>query len=403
MPVIESANILQKVSAHVQMLLTERLPGWAVYHSFRHTEETVNACRDIGEGMKLAKAELEMVQIAAWFHDTGYTVSVVDHEEHSVEIAQAFLSSREYPSDRIARIGAAIRATKVPQQPSNVMEQVLCDADMAHLGSKRFFEKSNLLRLEIEKRTGGTLNDADWLRTNIDFVSRCQYHTPYARSAFSRRQMKNLAGLQEQLREVLAMTEKEAAKAGLKKEKLEKEKRPERGIETMFRTIPGNHLQLSAMADNKANLMISTNSIIISLVFGLLVSKLDTNPHLMIPTLMLLAVCLVAMIFAILTTRPNITSGVFTREDIEKKRANLLFFGNFHNSSLEDFEWGMREMMKDSEYLYGAMIKDLYFLGIVLGRKYRYLRICYTVFMYGLIISVIAFAVAFMTAPPAVP
>jgi hypothetical protein len=59
----------------------------------------------------------------------------------------------------------------------------------------------------------------------------------------------------------------------------------------------------------------------------------------------------------------------------------------------------MNEMMYDKEYLYGSMIKDFYFLGQVLGKKYRYLRICYTIFMYGLIISVIAYAVAFIMNP----
>ena len=102
---------------------------------------------------------------------------------------------------------------------------------------------------------------------------------------------------------------------------------------------------------------------------------------------------------AILATRPHVTSGTFTREDIRAKRANLLFFGNFHRSSLEDFEWGMKEMMKDRDYLYGSMIKDLYYLGRVLGLKYRYLRICYSIFMYGMILVVIAFAIAFATMP----
>jgi carbon starvation protein CstA len=149
--------------------------------------------------------------------------------------------------------------------------------------------------------------------------------------------------------------------------------------------------------------MISTNAIIISIVFGLLLSKLDTHPFLTIPTVILLAVCLTAMIFAILATRPTITRGTFTREDIEQKRANLLFFGNFYNSRLEDFEWGMKEMMNDREYLYGSMIRDLYYLGRVLGKKYRMLRICYTIFMYGLVVSVLAFLIALLTAPAPVP
>jgi hypothetical protein len=66
---------------------------------------------------------------------------------------------------------------------------------------------------------------------------------------------------------------------------------------------------------------------------------------------------------------------------------------------LDDYLWSMNQMMKDGEYLYDSMIKDVYFLGIVLAKKYRYLRTSYTIFMYGLIIAVIAFGiVAFMTA-----
>jgi hypothetical protein len=167
----------------------------------------------------------------------------------------------------------------------------------------------------------------------------------------------------------------------------------------MFRTVPTHHLNLSSIADQKANIMLSSNAMIISLVFGLLISKLDSNPHLMLPTFLLLAVCLTAIVFAILSTRPKVTSGTFTREDITKKKVNLLFFGNFHSVPFEDFSWGMREMMNDRDYLYGSMIQDLYNLGKVLERKYRYLRICYTVFMYGLIASVIAFLISFLNTP----
>jgi hypothetical protein len=184
--------------------------------------------------------------------------------------------------------------------------------------------------------------------------------------------------------------------------KLEKANIPERGIETMFRVVPRNHLDLSALADHKANIMISTNALILSLAVGFLMSKLDTNPHLIIPTFILLGVCCSALVLAILATRPQVTSGTFTREDIRQKKTNLLFFGNFHRSTLEDFDWGMKEMMRDREYLYGSMIKDLYFLGKVLGVKYRYLRICYTVFMYGLIVAILAFIITFATLPSTV-
>jgi hypothetical protein len=63
---------------------------------------------------------------------------------------------------------------------------------------------------------------------------------------------------------------------------------------------------------------------------------------------------------------------------------------------LPDFQWGVKEMIKDPDYLYSTMSKDIYFLGVVLAKKYRYLSICYNVFMYGLILTVLSFVVAFM-------
>ncbi len=101
------------------------------------------------------------------------------------------------------------------------------------------------------------------------------------------------------------------------------------------------------------------------------------------------------MVLAVLATRPNVTSGKFTKEDVEKKRVNLLFFGNFHKMKLEEYQWAMQEMIKDKDYIYTSLTKDLYFLGIVLNRKYSLLRWTYTIFMWGMILSVIAFAIFF--------
>ncbi|MGH2574963.1 MAG: Pycsar system effector family protein, partial [Ignavibacteria bacterium] len=171
-------------------------------------------------------------------------------------------------------------------------------------------------------------------------------------------------------------------------------------IETMFRNTIRTHVEFSAMADNKANIMISLNTLLIGFIVITMIRKLDANPHLTYPTFILLTVCLVCMIFAVLVTRPKITSGTFTKDDIYQKKTNLLFFGNFFNMKLPDFQWGMNEMMQDREYLYGSMIKDFYFLGQVLGKKYKYLRICYTIFMFGLIIAVISYVVAFIYGGP---
>jgi hypothetical protein len=162
----------------------------------------------------------------------------------------------------------------------------------------------------------------------------------------------------------------------------------------MFRITSTNHQRLSDMADNKAHIMISTNSIILSVILSLLLRKLEDNPHLIIPTMLLLIICVVTMVFSILATRPSIPEGMFTSEDIKQKRVNLLFFGNFYRMSLPDYEKGMHALMEDREFLYGSLIKDVYAQGVVLGRKYRLLRIAYNVFMFGIIAAVLAFSLA---------
>ena len=196
----------------------------------------------------------------------------------------------------------------------------------------------------------------------------------------------------ETLEDKVAKLSKKVKKA--KKAKEAKDQRPTRGIETMFRTTSKNHMELSAIADNKANIMISINSIILSVMVSVLIRKLEEYPHMTIPAVLLTIVCLTTIVFAVLATRPNVSKGRFEPEDITNKKANLLFFGNFHRMKLEDYQWGMQEMLKDADYLYGSMIKDIYFLGAVLGKKYRLLRMSYTIFMFGFVLSILGFIIA---------
>ena len=392
-------DLLAGISRHVTGLFNEKLPAWAVYHNLEHTQETVRAAREIGKASGLSKGEMAIVETAAWFHDIGYIDGPEEHEERSATEAAAFLKENGFPQEKLDMVLACIRATAVPQKPMNLLEQVLCDADIVHVGKKRFGARSDLLRSEMEMRKGQPISDLNWLNYNIEFITNHNFHTKYAQEEFSARRSKNLVALQERFREATLQAQSTTKKMAMK---LEKASIPERGIETMFRVVPRNHLDLSALADHKANIMISTNALILTIAVGFLMSKLDSNPWLVIPTFILLGVCCTALVLAILATRPQVTSGTFTREDIRQKKTNLLFFGNFHRSELEDFDWGMKEMMNDREYLYGSMIKDLYFLGKVLGSKYRYLRICYTVFMYGLIISIIAFIISYATLAPTI-
>jgi len=168
----------------------------------------------------------------------------------------------------------------------------------------------------------------------------------------------------------------------------------------MLRLGSENHMNLSGMADGKANILISVNSIIISVILSVLINRLDDSPHLLIPTILFLTSSVITVVVAILATRPKLTEGTFTRDDIQRKQTNLLFFGNFYKSNLDEYMWAMDQMMQDKDYLYSTIVKDIYFLGKVLGRKYQLIRIAYNVFMIGLIVAVVSFTLAILLTTP---
>lgn len=180
------------------------------------------------------------------------------------------------------------------------------------------------------------------------------------------------------------------------KKKVKTEK-PDKGVDTMIRVTLGNHARLSEIADNKANILLSINAIIISISLSTLIPKLITpdKAQLILPTFIMICFCVTGIVFAILSTRPKLSNRKFTATDIEQHKVNLLFFGNFSKMSLEEYMQAMNQLMQNKEDLYNAMIKDLYYLGIVLERKYRLLRITYTLFMIGTIVSVLSYIIAF--------
>lgn len=167
-------------------------------------------------------------------------------------------------------------------------------------------------------------------------------------------------------------------------------------IETLLRVTDNNDHRLSDMADNKAQILITVNSIIISAIISLLLRNLKDNQFLVLPSYILLCVSLLTMILAILATRPSIPMGRFTSKDLADKKVNLLFFGNFYKMKLDEYAKGMKSILTDPEFLYDVLIKDVYSQGVVLGRKYRLLRAAYSIFMFGLIVAIATFIVSSM-------
>ncbi|MEE9449559.1 MAG: Pycsar system effector family protein [Ignavibacteriaceae bacterium] len=394
-----SEEILRRVKEYIGSTFRSHHMAENTYHNITHTAEVVKAVIEIAKAMNVSAEDIELLQIAAWFHDLGYKDKCIGHEDVSVDYANKFLSDNNFPEKKIEKVVLLIRATKVPHNPQNLLEEIICDADLHHLGEKNFEEKGELYRCEVEKKENISFTQEEWLKKNLQFFNQHKFFTPYAKSSFETQKNININKIEKKLKKLKKKSEKE----GGEKDKMENKKKLEKGagrtIETMFRNTMRTHVSFSSMADTKANIMISVNTLILTILVTVMLRKLDTNPHLIIPTAMLTLTSLVTLVYAILVTRPKVTSGRFTQQEIKEKKVNLLFFGNFFNMSLKDFTWGMQELISDKDYLYSSMITDFYYLGQVLGTKYKKLRICYTLFMYGVIISVIAYAVAFMLYP----
>jgi HD-GYP domain-containing protein (c-di-GMP phosphodiesterase class II) len=388
-----SKAILKASREHVFKLYKEYDGIPLVYHNFNHTLDVVDMAIEIANASDLSKTDIEHLLIAAWFHDVGNLKQSKGHEEVSCQMATDFLREHQYDEDGIEVVCETIRATKFPQilMPKTKIAEILCDSDLHNLGTKEYGDKFQLLQMENSMLGLGEIG-AEWEFDEIEFLTKHMFYTEYAQKKFAKGKEKNIL----KLREVRAERRLAEEKERIKTEKEEsKTSTPEKGIETMFKVAFRNHINLSSIADNKANIMLSINAIIISIALSTLVPNLDDNPNLIIPTIILLIVCILTIVFATLSTRPKTSHGKFTKEDILEQTPNLLFFGNFHGMPLDDFKWGMNEMMKNKDFLYGSMIKDFYFLGVVLAKKYKLLRICYGVFMYGIIASVLAFVLAY--------
>ncbi|MDQ0780203.1 Pycsar system effector family protein [Chryseobacterium sp. W4I1] len=387
-------SILHKAKDYVEILFKDRLSSVYFYHNFIHTTYTVNKAEEILRNTPVSKEDQEKVLLALWFHDTGYVECAQNHEERGVQILTDFLKQENYSETYIEDVSKLILATKITYEPQNLLEKIVKDADCSHFASHDYNEISDALRKEWELTNVKCFSNDEWNAGNLEMLkNKHHYYTDYAKENWEPLKKKNIKKIEKKLEK------EEDKKENSDNKKEPKETKPDRSVDTLFRVTLNNHTRLSDIADSKANILLSVNAIIISVCLSVLVPKLDTpkNAHLIIPSFILLLSSVLTIIFAILSTKPNVTKTNFTAQDITDRKVNLLFFGNFHQMMFNDYHNAMKDLIKDRDYIYDSMVKDLYFLGKVLDRKYKLLSITYKIFMAGIIISVLSFAYAFLS------
>jgi len=195
--------------------------------------------------------------------------------------------------------------------------------------------------------------------------------------------------------EVKLMAELGIDKAALKKLKKhlkkEKDKFPEKGIETWFRLTSKNLYTRRSIVDTKSNILVTVNSIIMSIVLGSLYSQLDQDPHLLWAIGPMVLTNITSMTFAIFATRPKIQKGTFSAEEINTGTAGLMTFDDFYKMPVEEYEIAITRIMEDRDFLYATIKRDIHRLGVDLSRRYSMIRISYDVFLVGIIFSIFMF------------
>lgn len=369
-----------------------------LYHNYELAFKFVEYLHDLGEAITLSSQNMEMLSIAAWFYPTGYLTDYEKPTEAAVKNVIQFLEKENYPKAKTEKIKDLIRLIEAKKVPVNEEQEVFHDAYYALTHGELFSGKSSLLQLEQELYQKTVLPKEQWIQLQLQNLLGTKFYTPFGKLNYESILAGNILGLKEQLQKVkkkknLFVEEVQPAIFG----KLE-EKVPNRAIQTFFRTNYRNHINLSAIADNKANIMISVNAILLSVLISLLTYKdiTETKPMVLMSIIIFFVTGLTSLVFAVLSARPKVTSINGKIKDIANIQKNIVFFGNFIHLDLEQYEEAMDNVFRDGELMYGNMVRDLYYLGKVLDQKYRYLTTSYNIFMVGFVATSITLLIALM-------
>lgn len=378
---------VSEAQAYVRQLFLENQNAALVFHNYKQTEDIVDVCEEIADDTNLSDVGTMRLLIATWFLYTGFLENHDEPFAASAKICRQYLQERNYSAEAIEQITSLIRSAE--EEPETQLQKILHDGRWSFLGRKRFFRLAELWRLEVERLTNAAPNHAEWNERMLDLLTRKKFYTAWALDAYSSRKNKNILEQTDNLKKARKITRRE--KTG---------KDYGRGIDTLYRNTLRGHLDLSAIADGKANMIISINTLVLSILItagsaGISFTQFDVqaNLYIILPIIILMSSSLLAIIFAVLSASPKYSGESFTVEDVKQHRVSLLFFNKFLMVSRDTFVSYLRDLKENETLLYDDLAKDVYNLGSVLKRKYRLINIAYRIFVGGLALSFIAFIV----------
>lgn len=387
-------NLLDAARRHILQLWNEQHDARLVYHNFAQAAAVARLAGAIAEKEGLPAETGETAQLAAWFFNAGYLYDRHAVAETSAIRAEFFLVEQHAPPEQTQQVRQCIVSALTESRPASLEARVLSDAIRAYNWVETFETRTPLLRLEFAFLEREITADEVWNQYLREQLQHGLFFTAFAKMTYEPQLAIHILQLQPAQQTPGSGPPEPDSAPKPEGRFVRLARRPLRsGIQTFFRANYANHIRLSAIADNKAHIMISVNSILMSVAISMLTyqSTTNRNPLLVLPIILFLVTSLTSLIFAVLSSRPRVTSVAPLPNQVH----NPVFFGSFVQLSLEQYEAAVDAMLRDGSLLFGHMARDIYFLGQVLDRKYRLLTFSYTVFMMGFVATVGAFLGAY--------
>ena len=383
----EEFEILRNKSARLlDRAWTESSEGH-LFYSHEHIEDILSEAEKIGKGCGLSETDILKIQSTASFLITGFISNSQRPRSTGIKKLLKHLNEWSMKEETIEEMREMAEGAN-----DDIYSHVLNDAFNAHKGKKRFFSKMDMLKIERERSKKEEYFIYDWEKIIYRYLKYTDFKTAYAKEKYHGRWRKNIRKQSDKMRSAYRKTTR-----------LKTGKELGRGIDTLYRTSYNNHINLSSIADGKANMMISTNTIILSVIvtlsgasFTLTGNFIIEHWRFTIPIFVLLTGCLFSVIFAVLSARPRVTTKIVSQERLESGKSSISFFGNFLKVGRQSFVNHLSRLKEDHQKLYDNMSTDLYYLGAVLKSKYKMLTWSYTIFIIGLALSVVTFIVTFL-------
>ncbi len=397
--IMSSESVFAEAKAHVFTLFKKQSNARLVYHNFERTDQFVQTIETIAAEIKASEQAKEIARLAGLFCFSGYLTNYAKASETSVQEAEQFLLSRNYSRAKTEKVKDLIRLQLTNKTPVTPEQELFNDAYNAMVYGEAYARQKPLQQLEEELMMQKKVSKEQWISLQLQNLLNTKFYTNYGKKKFEPILAQNIYAAKKQIDKYQkrGMVTFDEPKAPSIFEELEEEI-PNRAIQTYFRTNYRNHINLSAIADNKANIMISVNAILLSVLISLLTYKnmTETNPMVLMAVIIFFITGLASLIYAVLSARPKVTTINKNITDIHEIKKNLVFFGNYVHLEVEEYEQAIDAMFRDSELIYGNMTRDIYYLGKVLDKKYRYLTNSYNIFMVGFVATAITFIIALL-------